>query len=482
MSTAPPPVLIEQSTLTIGQKLGHSSQFTIVRVLGRGGFGEVYLAREDRADRYVAIKVMLPKLNNDKKMLRRFKGEYILGTRISHPSLVQMFDLAETPEGVHFIVMEYLDGDSLAKEMAQAERADGQLGVQAALHIGWQISSVFAQLHERRIVHRDLKPGNIMRVKDPAIHGGSRYKLLDFGIAKLTDAMQAQTLNVDFQTSTGVHLGTLPLMSPESFHEKSTQGPEVDVYALGCMLYRCIAGNYPFQGANDMELVVAHMHDDPIPLTAEDPMIPVDVADIIHTMLAKKPADRPTMAAISGFFAHKLGLLSAVNGKVVIKGGTEELMAVIGDVSTGAATPTAGTAGAAGAPVSLATTDLQSVQSVQLGQQVTAPHTRLLRSRWRFLMGAASVAGIVLTGWFVTRTALHPSTQKEGQSQPAVSPAALVPTAPSAAATPDLGIATATPVSAADAAPPQPKAEEKPSQKRKKGKHAVGLFSDQKGQ
>lgn len=119
MSTAatPPKAPTEETTLKIGQKLGHSNQFTIVRILGRGGFGEVYLAKETRAERHVAIKVMLPKLNGDKKMLRRFKGEYVLGTRLSHPNLVQMFDLAETSDGVHYIVMEFIDGHMLGSQM-----------------------------------------------------------------------------------------------------------------------------------------------------------------------------------------------------------------------------------------------------------------------------------------------------------------------------------------------------------------------------
>jgi serine/threonine protein kinase len=421
MSTAatPPKAPTEETTLKIGQKLGHSNQFTIVRILGRGGFGEVYLAKETRAERHVAIKVMLPKLNGDKKMLRRFKGEYILGTRLSHPNLVQMFDLAETPDGVHYIVMEFIDGHMLGSQMQQAEKADGQLGIQSALHVGWQISSVFAQLHDRSIIHRDLKPANIMAIKDPSIHGGIRYKLLDFGIAKLSDADQAKELNVDFQTSTGVNMGTIPLMSPESFKEKKTQGPETDVYALGCMLYRCLAGHYPFRGKNDTEIIMGHLVEDPVSLLSEDPTIPVDVASMIHRMLAKKPDDRPTMAEITAFCAHKLGLSSAVNGQVIIRGGTIELQAALGDLSTG------GVSATVSAPVPSTPAGPQSVKSgpPQLG---TLPTKQLQRSRAWFVgvgmaLSAVLAAGLALRSSLTTKVdAVRPSSQMSGAPTGAV--------------------------------------------------------------
>lgn len=323
------------TTLQVGQRIGHSQQFVIERIIGRGGFGEVYLAMEERAHRSVAIKVLLPKWNRDKKMVRRFRGEYILGTRLSHPSLVQMYDLAETADGILFIVMEFIQGDQLAARMDAAEQTDGQLGVRAALQIGWQLGSLFAQLHERRIIHRDLKPGNILVVSDETIPGGERYKLLDFGIAKLSDQVEAERLKLDIHTTTGIQLGTVPLMSPESFRQTRVQGPATDVYALGCMLYRCIAGNFPFEGADKVQIAVAHMIDEPTPLTAEDPTVPAGVADVIHRMLAKEPAQRPGMSEVGAFFAQQLGLASALNGQVVVRGGTQELQAFIGDLSTG---------------------------------------------------------------------------------------------------------------------------------------------------
>lgn len=464
----------EETTFQVGRKIGHSNQFTIVGLLGRGGFGEVYLAKEDRAERHVAIKVVRPKFNGDKKMLRRFKGEYILGTRLSHPSLVQMYDLAETPDGVHYIVMEYIQGDNLGARMMKAEDADGQLGVEPALHLGWQISSLFAQLHERQIVHRDLKPGNIMVVPDPTIHGGERYKLLDFGIAKLTDADRAKNLNIDFQTSTGVHLGTLPLMSPESFKEGRTQGPETDVYALGCMLYRCIAGNYPFQADNEYAVITAHIADEPIPLTSEDPSVPPDVADMVHRMLAKDPAKRPRMLEIGVFFARKLGITSAAGVQIVVRGGTQELQAVIGEMATGAITATAS------GSVPLASVDAQSGQA---GQQVTAPHAKPERKRRQTLIAAGlGIGGVVLLVGVLGLRSAGDRRTAQTDNRPGVKSAESSPAAPaSAPPLPDLGVAPAASASAVQplAAPAASasKAADADKKRKKKTKH-VGLFQE----
>lgn len=474
MSTPPTPPE-EKTTLTIGQLLGHSNQFRIVRLLGRGGFGEVYLAREDRAQRHLAIKVMLPKLNRDKKMLRRFKGEYTLGSALSHPSLVQMFDLAEQGD-VHYIVMEYIDGEVLSVRMHRAEQTDGQLGIDATIGLGWQISSLFAQLHERRIIHRDLKPGNIMVQKDPLLVGGERYRLLDFGIAKLVDSEKAKSLNVDFQTSTGVHLGTIPLMSPESFKRGSSQGPETDCYALGCMLYRGIAGNYPFAGSTDMELIVQHMHDDPIPLTAEDPTLPHDVADIIHSMLAKDPAARPTMAQASEFFAGKLGIGSLAAGQVIVKGGTQQLQAVLGEVSTGAVSVTADGSGAAVPAVNTSAPTAGSSmerQSVQGGQQVTAPHTKAARRRQLVLGAGVGLVALLAVGGVIVRSASGPPGQSvvRNPAPPALTAAV---SQPSPA---DLGVTVTAPPSK-PAVEPAADADEKassPDKKRKKKKHGILL-------
>jgi len=422
--------LTEGTTLTIGQVLGHSKQFRIVRLLGRGGMGEVYLAHEARAERYVAIKVMRPEHNQKPKLLRRFKGEYTLGGRIIHPNLVQMYDLAETPEGVHYIVMEYVEGVMLGQKMFQAEQTNGELGLQALMNIGWQIGNLFAQLHERKLIHRDLKPANIMVTKEPGVHGGERYKLLDFGIAKLDDLERAKALNVEFDTTTGSLMGTVMYMGPESLRVGGRQGPEGDVYALGCILYRCIAGLNPFVGKSEEEIINQHLTQMPIPLTADDPSTPEDVAGLVHRMLEKDPAKRPTMAEIGTFFALRLGLADGAAGQIVVRGGTRELQAVIGEMATGSPGSTAGGAISMVAELSGGDTGNTGAKN---GQQVSLPPTVLGRPstlRAGILAGVFAIVGAALG----TLAFEH---SRRGKTLPPV-PTAPAPAAAAAAAAPPI--------------------------------------------
>lgn len=412
-------------TFQVGQKLGHSNQFTITRRIGQGGFGEVYLAYEERAERYVAIKVMLPEHNGKPKMLRRFKGEYTLGLRLNHPNLVQMFDLAITPDGIHYIIMEFVDGAMLSTCMAQAEKANGQLGLSAAINLGFQLGNVLAQLHDRQLIHRDLKASNIMVVKDTTVSGGLRYKLLDFGIAKLADQEKARALAVEFDTTTGAVMGTVNFLAPETFLEQGKQGPESDVYALSCILYRCIAGNYPFGGETPSKTILQHISQPPIPLLSEDPSTSPDVANIIHRGLEKKPADRPTMAEITEFFARQIGPSSLAGGQIVVRGGTQELQVLIGEISTGAQPATKS------ASLSL---EIEESQRGASSQKVTTPKGKALPQRGLIVIATVlavatllAAAAVVARGLHVTQS--HPVVVNPVQraAQPATVPSPSVP-------------------------------------------------------
>lgn len=464
----------DEATLNLGQVLGHSNQFRIIQLLGRGGFGEVYLAREDRADRHVAIKVMRPELNGNKKLLRRFRGEYTLGSRVSHPSVVHMFDLAQTPEGVHFIVMEYLDGVGLQARMSAAEKAEGQLGLEQTLNIGWQVSALFAQLHERRIIHRDLKPANLMVVQDTAIFGGARIKLLDFGIAKLNDENQAKQLEVDFDTTKGVALGTVALMGPESYQPGATQGPEIDVYALGCIMYRGIAGNYPFDSADTVELAKKHITAEPIPLTAEDPTTPQDVAELVHSMLAKSPAARPTMAQVAEFCGRKLGVSTMSAGQITVRATSSEIQAAFGDASTGGISVTA----SAQVPLDSASVEIIQAgpesEARATGQQLAAQSTAVLQKRPipYVIAGVVAMLLVVFVGarW-VNRPAAVPAPASPQITQPAA-PDRPVPAAAVTATQPAANAENISPPPATPTSRPVP-----PEKKHKKKKN-VGLVND----
>lgn len=433
MTTTPPPPSpkVVEPTFALGQTIGHSNQFTITRVLGRGGFGEVFLAEEKRAQRRIAIKTMLTEHNGDQKLLRRFRGEYTLGSLLSHPSLVQMFDLCVSPEGVNYIVMEYIDGESLASRLYREEKANGQLGLDAALHFGWQISSILAQLHSKKTIHRDLKPGNIMVVADPATHGGWRYKLIDFGIAKLLDRDQAKSLEVEAHTTTGMFVGTPKWSSPDNFKGGKVQGPASDVYSLGCILYRCIAGSNPFESDDPAEVIRQHLQDEPIPLTAEDPGVPHDVADLIHSMMEKDPAKRPTMEQVAEFFARKLGLAPASAGQIVVRGGTQELQAVLADLSTGAVSTGALSKTEDGS----LKYEIAEDKSVPKGQLLATPSTPPKRQRQltRVAVGLA-VAVVLSLGALVLRQIGTPASHQE-----ATAALRILTVAPSVGPAPDAG-------------------------------------------
>jgi len=449
----PPPTPKDQTTLEIGQRFGHSKQFTITKLLGRGGFGEVYLANEERAQRNVAIKVMRPEHNGNDALLRRFHGEYTLANLLSHPSLVKMIDLAETREGIHYIAMEYLEGVLLSARMLEYEQKQGQLGLQQTLIVGWQIASVLAQLHARNIIHRDLKPGNLMLVKDPDVFGGERVKLLDFGIAKLTDVQRAKALSVDFNTSTKDHLGTPAFMAPEIFKKSIKPGAEADVYALGCILYRCLAGNYPFSGETDVEVIMKHMTETPIPIKDEDPSISPEIASLIDGMLAKDPAARPTMATIGARFGAALGVSTGAAGQVIIRSSSTELNAVLADLSTGNVSVTQD------APVPVSSGEQPVLQA---GQQITTTQTRSSRIRRRTLLGISGAVGILALGSVAGLLSLRqrdraPATQPNRapatSEQPAPAPKQAAPAVASPVAAPPPATSEAMP----PASPTEPK-------------------------
>lgn len=461
--SSPPPTPKVKATFAEGQAIGHSKQFTILRVLGRGGFGEVFLASEERAQRRVAIKTMLPEHNADQKMLRRFKAEYTLGSLLSHPSLVQMYDLCVSPEGVNYIVMEFIDGEVLSSLMARQEKAQGQLGLDAALHVGWQMSSLLEQLHQRRTIHRDLKPGNIMVVSDPATHGGLRYKLIDFGIAKLLDSEQAKSLEVEMNTTTGMLVGTPNIMSPESIRGGKAHGPASDVYALGCMLYRCIAGKHPFRGSPD-ELMKQHLESQPTPLTAQDPGVPREVEDIIHKMLEKDPTERPTMAQVAEFFARALGLTHTAAAQVIVRGGTKELQAVLADFSTGSLGPTESAA------VSIQVIEGKNDQG---GPIPAVPLARVSPRRIHGIIIASLSAAILGTGAAVWRSQSGRGTAVV-RAAPAPEPAPAL--APPPSTTTNLNAAAVKPVIQPAAVPPANPATIAPAPERKHKKKKRGLL------
>ena len=221
--------------------------------------------------------------------LARFLREAKATARIRHPGIVAVIDFGTKPDGGAYLVMELLDGDSLAQRIAR-----GRVAPDVACELGVQIAEALAAAHEASVVHRDLKPGNIFLVEDAAVRGGWRVKLLDFGIAKSTNRVTDE-LGL---TVTGALIGTPLYMAPEQCATRL--GPvdaRADLYALGIVLYEMVTGEPPFKGPTFGDLIDQHIHEVPRPprMLAD---VPPPLDTLIAELLAKRREDRPPNARI----------------------------------------------------------------------------------------------------------------------------------------------------------------------------------------
>ncbi|MBK7191266.1 MAG: serine/threonine protein kinase [Myxococcales bacterium] len=286
----------------IGQTLG---SYTIERELGRGGMGAVYLAVHAMLGRKAAVKLLRPELSRDPSTVQRFFTEARAASAIKHPSIVEIYDFGVAPDGAAYIVMELLDGESLATRLARL----GRLPVATALVFARQIATALAAAHRAGIVHRDLKPDNAFLVADPEVAGGERVKLLDFGIAKLTgDGGVAHT-------TTGAIMGTPHYMSPEQCEGSRAVDHRADLYSLGCMLFQMITGRLPFEGDGVGGIIGMHLYVAPPALRTLAPDAPAAVEALVARLLAKDPAGRPASA---DELAAQLGQLGATSGAPVV--------------------------------------------------------------------------------------------------------------------------------------------------------------------
>jgi eukaryotic-like serine/threonine-protein kinase len=255
-------------------------QYRVTGLIGRGGMGAVYAAQHTLLGRSAAIKVLLPELSQKQDIVTRFFNEARAATAIRHPGIVEIYDFGWTPTGAAFIVMEHLEGETLARRASRV-----RLRWPAVLAIARQIAGALAAAHVKGIVHRDLKPDNVFLVADPEVPGGERIKLLDFGIAKLADSSLAN------MTSTGTLMGTPTYMAPEQCRGVAIDH-RVDLYALGCVIYELCCGRPPYIGEGTGDLLAAHIHL-PVPvMAAHNPEIPLAVERLVQHLLAKAPANR----------------------------------------------------------------------------------------------------------------------------------------------------------------------------------------------
>ncbi|HVE66911.1 MAG TPA: serine/threonine-protein kinase, partial [Thermoanaerobaculia bacterium] len=271
-------------TLSAGSRLG---PYEIVSPLGAGGMGEVYLAKDSRLDRTVAIKVLASHLSASPEVRQRFEREAKTISQLSHPHICAVHDVGREGD-TEYLVMEYLEGATLADRLAK-----GPLALEQTLRFGVQIADALDRAHRQGIVHRDLKPGNVMLTK-------SGLKLLDFGLAKafgpagrepFTELPTQQAL-----TQEGAILGTFQYMAPEQLEGRGADA-RTDIFAFGVVLYEMATGRKAFSGATQASLVSSILRDEPGPISQLAPASPPLLDRVVQTCLAKDPDDRWQSAA-----------------------------------------------------------------------------------------------------------------------------------------------------------------------------------------
>ena len=256
--------------LSRGQKI--NERYEIVTSIGEGGMANVYLAHDAILDRDVAIKVLRGDLENNEKFIRRFQREAKSVSNLSHPNIVEVYDVGEE-EGQHYIVMEYINGRTL-KQLVQKR---GALTVVEVMDIMAQISDGLAQAHDAYIIHRDIKPQNIM--------------ILDNGMIKITDFGIAMSMNATQLTQTNSVMGSVHYLPPEQASGKQAT-MKSDIYSAGILMYELLTGSVPFKGDNAVEIALKQMKERIPSIRKQNPLIPQSVENIILKSTAKNPKNR----------------------------------------------------------------------------------------------------------------------------------------------------------------------------------------------
>ncbi|HVR61431.1 MAG TPA: serine/threonine-protein kinase [Polyangia bacterium] len=259
--------------------------YEIIAKISAGGMGAVYLAKNQYIARNAAIKVLHPELSQDPDAVTRLFREARAASLIRHHGIVEVFDCAMHPSGSPYVVMEHLEGESVAERIKRL----GPFSVQSAIVMAKQIANALAAVHRAGLAHRDLKPGNIFLVQRPGEAETLATKILDFGIVK---AVSAET-GMPRITKTGIVLGTPDYMSPEQCRGDRNINQRTDIYSLGCLIYALTAGRPPFVRESPGDLLLAHIAEVPPPLSRFVKAPPPSLEQLVAQMVRKSPSDRP---------------------------------------------------------------------------------------------------------------------------------------------------------------------------------------------
>jgi len=263
------------------------AHYRVISSLGAGGMGDVYLAKDTRLERLVALKFLPAALTRDLTRLRRFEHEARAISALNHPNIVTIYEIGEADVG-RFIALEYVKGRTLRAFIG------GQRGVESIAPIGRQVATALGVAHDAGMIHRDIKPGNVM------IRDDGYVKVLDFGLARLGagDAASDSTAETEIQTKPGTLVGTVAYMSPEQIRGEAVDSA-ADVYSLGVVFYEMATGRRPFQSGSEVSLMYHIVHDTPLPPSRFNRELPPPLETLIVQMMDKNPRLRPTAAEVT---------------------------------------------------------------------------------------------------------------------------------------------------------------------------------------
>jgi eukaryotic-like serine/threonine-protein kinase len=314
-SLSTPPAASPSSADLTGQTLG---DFKIIRRLGQGGMGQVYLAEQISLKRHVALKILKPELAGNDVSLERFKREAQHVARASHANIVQVYAIDQWEE-LHYMALEYVEGLNLREYLLKK----GPPQVSLALSIMRQVASALAEANEHGIVHRDIKPENILLTRK------GQVKVADFGLARCF-AQDQQPLNL---TQSGVTMGTPLYMSPEQVQGHALDA-RTDIYSFGVTCYHMLAGEPPFKGETPFEVALQHVQSQAKPLAEVRPDLPGELSGVVHKMMAKQADDRYQTARelLQDVLRLRNSLTAALKGKSgtisLVATGVEPLVAL----------------------------------------------------------------------------------------------------------------------------------------------------------
>ena len=249
-----------------------SDRYQLVRHIARGGMAQVYLAQDLLLDRPVALKVLFPELSTDENFVRRFRREAQAAANLSHPNIVSVYDWGQG-DRTYFIVMEYVDGETLSARIRQ-----GPIDPSRAAATGADVAGALEYAHRHNVIHRDVKPANVL------IDQSGTVKVTDFGIARAAGISEGLT-------QAGSVMGTATYFSPEQAQGLPADA-RTDVYSLGIVLYEMVAGRPPFQGENPVSIAYKHVRETPVPLRHVNPTVPAAYEAIVDRAIAKSADDR----------------------------------------------------------------------------------------------------------------------------------------------------------------------------------------------